>query len=173
MELTHPQISSPLLITKSVHAAAPPRRLRKSTSGPVWLQQPPMVPSHGTAALDRSSCRVPVTCRLSSPCFVSPEAAGMSVKLGGDASSAPSGRIHGAVGWTHYVGGQNVNAGNDCWPLGWANQVTVRGGMCDVYLNKYQTHSESFSVTLSAFHLVCFTSREKFTFSDLNKYKTL
>lgn len=68
----------------------------KSTSGPVWLRQQPVVPFHGTAAQDGSSCLL-ATWPLRSPCLVSPEATVVSEKLGGDASSVPSVRTRGAV----------------------------------------------------------------------------
>lgn len=69
------QQSSPLLIRKSAHAAAPWGDAGKITSGPVWLQRRPVAPFHGTAARDGSSC-LPATCRLLSPCLCLPRGNG-------------------------------------------------------------------------------------------------
>ena len=93
----------PLLITESVHAAAPPRRLTDAHSGPIWLRQQPAVPCHGTAAAGWIRSFPYYTRRIHSPCFLTPEASVLSEKLGSDASSAPSVGIHGAGGPTHHV----------------------------------------------------------------------
>lgn len=80
---------------------------QKSPSGLVWLQQQPVVPFHGTAAQDGSCCRLPRACSLHSPCFVSPEAGGVPLKLGSDASKVPSVRIHGVLKPPHTVDGSD------------------------------------------------------------------